>query len=389
MMTELQTTNSRRCIYCNVRKPSDEFSLEHIFPDAMGGNICPDLFKTRDVCRRCNSIMGLFVDGPVIKSWLGKNAETVAYREFVDLNNPESWIPFAYMGVDNSFKFADNEVCEIWLGPFGEHLYHVHEADGPRYGSYAGGNPINRRTDPGRAYLFLTVEDPEKCGLTIRSFARQFKKANRYAGNFGIQGQTEQLDLVSPLPDNLIDEHAALAQRAKSGKEWTLQIAHTIGFDERFLAKLARGMGYKLFGDAYLDTPYGAGLQLAIWEQDRSVRGKLIRGAPLLSGRLNEITSHVSIPGTYSILLWAIADCFALILVLPDGNSLSVVISDEPALWSEKNFDSYREGVLFIIAPQNQTCIGPIELPDFLAHALENTPLPSITELEAKRIRKV
>lgn len=161
---------TKRCIYCNEYKPDDEFSLEHIFPDSMGGNVCPDLFKTRDVCRRCNSIMGLFVDGPVIKSWLAKNAETIAYRDFIDLNDLQSWMPFSYMGVDYSLKFGENEVCEIWLGPFGEHLYHVHEVDDPRYDSYAGGNPINRRSDPGRAYLFLTVSEPKKYSLTIRKF---------------------------------------------------------------------------------------------------------------------------------------------------------------------------------------------------------------------------
>ncbi|WP_414441209.1 HNH endonuclease [Burkholderia sp. 22PA0106] len=39
-MTETQTTDNKRCIYCNECKRSDEFSLEHIFPDAMGGNVC-------------------------------------------------------------------------------------------------------------------------------------------------------------------------------------------------------------------------------------------------------------------------------------------------------------------------------------------------------------
>ncbi|WP_414441210.1 hypothetical protein [Burkholderia sp. 22PA0106] len=333
--------------------------------------------------------MGLFVDGPVMKSWFGKNAETVAYRDFVDLKDAESSMPFAYMGIDHSFKFGVNEICEIWLGPFGEHLYHVHEVDDPRYDSYAGGNPINRRSDPGRAYLFLTVADSEKCGLTIRSFARQFKKANRYAGNFEIQGDGEPTDFVSPLPDNLVDEHSTLAQRAKSGKELNIRFVHAIGFDERFLAKLARGIGYKLFGEAYLDTQYGIGIQLALWEKDRSARGNLIRGVPLFSDSLRTVKSHISVPGTYSVLLWAIADVFALILTLPDGNSLSVVISDEPGLWSAAQFDSYREGVLFIVAPQIQTCVGPVALPEFLAHVLGNAPLQSITALEGKRVRQL
>lgn len=388
-MTETQMEiDNKRCIYCDKKKPSSEFSLEHIFPDAMGGNICPDPFKTRDVCRSCNSTMGLFVDGSVIKSWFAKNAESLAYREFVDLKNPKSWMPFAYMGVDHSLKFGQNEICEIWLGPFGEHLYHVHEIDDPRYDSYAGGNPINRRSAPGRAYLFLTVPEPEKYSLTIRSFAQQFKKTNRYAGNFGIEGLDNATDFVAPLPADLVAEHTALAQRARSGDEWKIRVVYEIGFEERFLAKLARGMGYKLFGESYLGTPYGAAMQLALWEKDRAVRGKLIRGVPLMSPKLQAVKSHTSLPGTYSILLWALADVFALILTLPDGSSLSVVISDKPALWSAAEFDCYREGVMYIVAPQVETCVGPMPFPDFLAHVLGKAPSQPIASLERRRIQQ-
>jgi hypothetical protein len=48
-MTETKiVAESKLCIYCEQDKPSVEFSLEHIFPDSMGGNVCPELFKTRD-----------------------------------------------------------------------------------------------------------------------------------------------------------------------------------------------------------------------------------------------------------------------------------------------------------------------------------------------------
>jgi len=332
--------------------------------------------------------MGLFVDGAVIKSWLAKNAETVAYRDYVDLKNLQSWMPFSYMGTDKNMKFGENEVCEVWLGPFGEHLYHIHESDDPRYDSYAGGNPINRRSDPGRAYLFLTVTDPEKCGLTIRSFAKQFKRVNRYAGNFALEGQGVNT-FVAPIPANFSEEHAALNQRSSSGAELKLGVVFEVGVEERFLAKIARGLGYKLFGDVYLDTSYGIAMQRALWEKDREVRGRLIRGVPLLSGRLQDIRQHISLPGTYSILLWAQADAFVLVLTLPDGNNFSVVISDEPKLWFAAEFDSYRQGVMYIVAPQIQKCIGPIEFPDFLAHVLNGAVLESVTALESMRTKQL
>lgn len=347
-----------RCIYCDKDKPSSEFSLEHIFPDSMGGKLCSDLFKTRNVCRQCNSTMGMFVDGPVIKSWFTKNAETIAYREFVKLADPDSWMPFAYMGVSKSLQFGDNEICEVWLGPFGEHLYHFHEVDDPRYDTYVGGNPIARRADPGRVYLFLTQTDQTKSAFTIRSFARQFDKATRYAGNFGLLPEDMQAGLVAPLPTERTAEFEALASNALAGTQWDVRIAIQPGFEGRFLAKLARGIGYKLFKEAYLDTPYGQGMQKALWERDAETRGKLMRGMGLFNDIDQNMKERTGVRGTYSILLWAMHDILSLYLTLPDGNMLSVVISDEPALWADKEFSAYRDGVLYIVAPQVSTFIG-------------------------------
>ncbi len=66
----------KTCIYCNKEKDDSEFSLEHIFPDALGGALLPDaIFKTNDVCIACNSTSGLFIDGPFIKNWFLTNDE--------------------------------------------------------------------------------------------------------------------------------------------------------------------------------------------------------------------------------------------------------------------------------------------------------------------------
>jgi len=65
----------KTCIYCAMKNADDEFSDEHIWPDALGGDFLPaDVWRTNDVCRRCNSLSGVFVDGAFIRSWLG-NAE--------------------------------------------------------------------------------------------------------------------------------------------------------------------------------------------------------------------------------------------------------------------------------------------------------------------------
>ena len=63
-----------KCIYCTKEKEEHEFSLEHIFPTALGGKVLPDaVFKTRSVCRECNSRFGLYIDGAFLKSFFPRS----------------------------------------------------------------------------------------------------------------------------------------------------------------------------------------------------------------------------------------------------------------------------------------------------------------------------
>ena len=58
----------RECIYCRKLKEEDMFSLEHVIPQFLGGAYAPDQMKTKDVCRKCNSDLGLFVDAAFEKT---------------------------------------------------------------------------------------------------------------------------------------------------------------------------------------------------------------------------------------------------------------------------------------------------------------------------------
>lgn len=121
------------CIYCNQDKEDDQFSLEHIFPDSIGGNLCSDLFKTHDVCQRCNSISGQFVDGAFIRNWFVKNDDALSARQYLNLESDESIEPLVYMGMVENLPLEKDEVCEMWLGPCGARVYHFHSADEARF----------------------------------------------------------------------------------------------------------------------------------------------------------------------------------------------------------------------------------------------------------------
>jgi hypothetical protein len=59
----------KTCIYCGEDKGASEFSDEHIWPEALGGDHLPDFWRTDDVCEKCNNLSGLYVDGAFVKGW--------------------------------------------------------------------------------------------------------------------------------------------------------------------------------------------------------------------------------------------------------------------------------------------------------------------------------
>jgi HNH endonuclease/integrase-like protein len=92
----------KTCIYCDQEKADDEFSDEHIWPDALGGDFLPpETWRTDDVCRRCNSLSGVFVDGSFIRSWIGNAERATGARDYLKptLTAPLGVLPLDYMGI--------------------------------------------------------------------------------------------------------------------------------------------------------------------------------------------------------------------------------------------------------------------------------------------------
>jgi hypothetical protein len=374
----------RTCIYCGKEKAETEFTLEHIFPDRLGGALCTELFKTRDVCKRCNIITGLFVDGTFIKSWFRTNDEAMASQEYLDPRSPTSISPLSYMGILNGLPLPDDEVCEIWLGPCGVHYYHIHRRDDPRWDSFAGGDPIARKSDPGRVYVLFTTAQVDWVSLSLRSVRAYFPKARRYGANVELRSEPGATEFLISM-DDVAKKEAAKIIALPEPKNMT--VLTNIAFEQRFMAKMALGLGYKILGADFLATEYAKRLRGALWEQDLSKRAEFgLRGSGFLNDKSNTTSEFMGWKGAYTILFYAIGEQLVLSLHFPSSRAVHLVMSDEPSLWQEQGFAPYREGVVFLVLPQLGHFAGPVHLPEYVSHRLGNHRVTVLRDIEARRI---
>lgn len=104
-----------KCILCCSDCEDSEMTEEHIFPDAIGGNI-----KLTDMCKLCNSHLGEYVDAPMINSWLIE-----AKRQLLKLPGKKGKIPNpledGVLSTDSSqkvkYKFIDGEPESLYVVP--------------------------------------------------------------------------------------------------------------------------------------------------------------------------------------------------------------------------------------------------------------------------------
>lgn len=72
------------CPYCATEKDAQEFTDEHVLPRALRRAVHPTSpFKLR-LCQQCNAIAGLYVDTPVVRSWLLRLARASALIDPLD-----------------------------------------------------------------------------------------------------------------------------------------------------------------------------------------------------------------------------------------------------------------------------------------------------------------
>jgi hypothetical protein len=181
-------------------------------------------------------------------------------------------LPLTYLGIEEDFPVQLGEVCERWIGPSGDQIYHVHKTDEDKWYGYAGGDFIRRKQgDAGRAYIGLTASHEYWALTGLLSFIAYFPRARFFTVTI-CAGLPDQLtNCFTPEAEATPIEAAELAwiRNRPSGLRG-LRASLRLDFSDRFLAKLALGLGHSIIGGRFADSAYAQELRKLLWRRDMS-----------------------------------------------------------------------------------------------------------------------
>lgn len=357
------------CLYCNREKEEKEFSQEHVLPRGIGGALTPvNPFSVNDVCIRCNTLSGFFIDAPFIKSWFINNHRASNAKKHIKLSI-NTILPLVYFGEIEELKFED-QICEFWLGPTGDCIYHFHQPypTNKDTSPLVGIPPTAKRgeIDNGFVFLFVRSNNSEWHPAIFNSVLSNFKKSEFYLGN----GPTPKGGAFSDIPESLLNLHNEL--KNMQGQSHKNRVLIGIDTGERFLAKLALGIGSILLNDSFRQSKSADLLRKFMWTKDIDERRKIpIHGTSFIVNNegMKNINEFLKWNGGHVIMAMNIKGSLVLYTNLYEENSAVIQISDEPEHWTGR----INEGVCYIIVPGLQKSVGPISLTELIAHKHEPT----------------
>ena len=383
-----------KCIYCGEPTPDTDMSLEHIWPEALGGDTLPNFWQTRDVCRKCNSMSGLFVDGEFIRGVFG-HAEQHAHRgTYANSTNLTHIVaPLAFLGPLVDLPIPPGHMAEFWVGRCGDHVIHIRSCDSEGvWGFSAGGDPraLKKRLSAGRVYVNLTSEKSFWILSCLASVKAHFRKAERYLVNMEVPHglrDFQALDTCDPAYPEDMEAVGAVGNAAATSTKLRTRIAVRTDTGNRLLAKVGLGLGYRMLGPHFLETEYAKTLRMAFREADPSKRRRLgVKGSGYFSG-----TSEPALPdilkfrGAWVLLSQEAGDHLFLCVATPTGKAMTVVVSDDRRLVQQVR-NEYKDGLVWLTIPALRQSVGPLCLPNYIAHQTGIKLHPQLSEISSKWI---
>lgn len=377
----------RRCLACGRDKPGGEFACVPLWPLALGGGFAPALFQTGAFCGGCGALGRQAIDGAFLRSWFMQAELARASQAFLDPAAPAP-APLTYLGTARDFPAEAGEICDRWSGLAGEQIYHVHRNEDLIWTGAARGDSKPPPPHGERATLVLASPSAYWSRLALLSFAAHFPQADKYCLNDFASGLSAGFP-VQPFAS--LPRAAEIAFiRDKAARSKVVNAGLAADGSQRFLIKLALGLGANLFGKAFLESSAARVLRRAFWQPHPRARATAFPRdtaiVPVVAADLSGARGALHWPGVWTLTLGLVEGAFGLIVVTPTGRLLDIVVAEDAVLWQDAAFDIWRQPQVFVAIPQRGIFAQPASLDDFTAHREGERRDPRFAALEALAI---
>jgi len=333
---DTRAIDTRICIYCSKRTAAADFSLEHLIPQFMGGNAaCPDA-ATRDVCRRCNSLCGRFVDAPVARGFFQNSIDNGAWQHCIRFDAAAGNVfPLIYLGTCAEIAFNDNEESEVWLAPDGGAIWHIRARQTDDFATMAGGDPyLGRKDQSSRVYSFNASVHPYWINSNFKSVLAHFNDEPIFLGaDTDIERQLTAKRTPGALcrkDESAIRERDHIQRLLDERRPVIHKVSMDILFDVRFLAKIALGFGYQALGSTYGELKCTDRLRKLLWTRRAALDAAQheVRMAPYFASLQDKSHKMFALPVGFVFVLLALREGLVLKIIFPSGHDVQVSITD-------------------------------------------------------------
>lgn len=335
------------CPYCGEVR--EEMTDEHVIPRGLGGNLRPTNPFLIRACKRCNNACGAFIDGPFVKSWFLQNARALGNRYYEAGTVPVAHL--VYMGPMKGWPYRDT-TCDCWLGPTGDHIYHVHKPYPVDHAIFAGVPPHLKKTavDPGTVFIKLVGTNSDWWPIVLRSAKDAFPGATIRFLTLNIKTKPE------PAPMTAADSAVYEWLRAlPDDQQREFAVAVDMNLGERFRAKLALGFGACFLDSSFVTSATAAHIRNALWSRDCSVE---LPGASIFDEGLKNFAKTLSWKNCHVVAAVTKGDALALVCNFYSSHAILVQVTSDPSQWRGR----VGEITLWVIEPDLRHFVGPVDV---------------------------
>jgi hypothetical protein len=347
-----------RCPYCGEDGSKGNMNKEHVVPRALGGNLEPTNPFAIRAHERCNRTLGKWVDAPFIRSWVLHNARALAGHQFLD-PACKPVLPLLYGGRSRDWDDPAIE-CELWIGPTGDAVYHFH-APYPTGPAFVGRPSWLKpdAADPGVVFLAIVGSNPAWHPIIIDSTRDTFEGATLHLLNAAPTGHDPPYPPVAPAHQRFVDWIHAFRDTKRS-----LESAVDTECGDRFLVKVALGIGTVLLGDAFVESTDAAVLRRALWTRKTADWPDEIRGRGFFQRVDPMFVELLSWNGCHTVFVAASGNDLGVTLNLYGKHCGTMLITGAADLWKGR---VGADGMLWLVAPGFRAFAGPMTTVEYAA----------------------